>query len=113
MDEEIAYCGLVCAECPAYRGTRDDDVELLERAAKVWSEAYDEDLTADSIRCDGCKSLTGPHSVTSTTCKVRICAIDRGVENCALCDDYGCETLEGILVFAPEAREKLEDIRGR
>ncbi|NIP36547.1 MAG: DUF3795 domain-containing protein [Thermoplasmata archaeon] len=113
MDEEVSYCGLVCAECPAYRGTRDGDVELLERAAKVWSEHYDEDLTADSIRCDGCKSLTGPHSVTCVTCKIRICAKDRGVENCALCDEYGCDILEGILSVAPEAREKLEEIRTR
>ncbi|UCC93314.1 MAG: DUF3795 domain-containing protein [Thermoplasmata archaeon] len=112
MDEEIAYCGLVCAECPAFQGTRDDNFELLERAAKVWSEHYDEDLTADSIRCHGCKSTTGTLSVTCTTCKVRICATDHGVESCALCDEYGCDTLEGILSVAPEAREKLEEIRG-
>jgi hypothetical protein len=112
LEEDVAYCGLVCAECPAYQGTRHDNVELLERAAKVWSEAYDEELTADSIRCNGCKSLTGPHSVTCITCKIRICARDREVENCALCDEYGCDTLEAILVHAPEAREKLEEIRG-
>ncbi len=87
-------------------------MELLERAAKVWSEHYDEDLTAEGIRCDGCKSTTGTLSVTCVTCKIRICAKDRGVDNCALCDDYGCETLEHILSVAPEAREKLEEVRG-
>ena len=113
MDEEIAYCGLVCTECPAYRGHKENDIELLERAAKVWSDAYGETLTADSIRCEGCKSASGVKGETCVMCKVRVCAIDRGVESCALCDDYGCDTLEEILHHAPEARQKLEEIRSR
>jgi hypothetical protein len=112
MDDQMAYCGIVCAQCPAYQGTRDGNVELLELAAKAWSEAYDEELTADNIRCDGCRSTTGHHSVTCVGCKIRVCAHLHDVDNCALCDEYGCETLEGILVHAPEAREKLEEIRG-
>ena len=112
MDEEIAYCGLVCAECPAYQGTRTDDIELLERTAKVWSEAYGEDLSPESLRCDGCKATDGTQGITCHMCRVRVCAIGRGVDSCALCDDYGCDTLEEILGHAPEAREKLEQIRG-
>jgi hypothetical protein len=111
MEESIAYCGIVCTECPAFRGTRDNDVELLDRAAKVWQEHYDEELTADSIRCHGCKSQNGPLSATCVSCKIRICAKDRGVESCALCDEFGCETLETILEVVPEAREKLEELR--
>ena len=87
-------------------------MELLEGTAKVWSEAYGEELSAESIRCDGCRSTTGNHSITCVMCQVRVCALGRGIETCALCGEYGCDTLEEILGYAPEAREKLDEIRG-
>jgi hypothetical protein len=33
MDKIIAYCGLVCADCPAYIATPANDREALERVA--------------------------------------------------------------------------------
>ena len=29
-------------------------------------------------------------------CEVRKCTIDRGLENCAYCEDYGCEKLQKV-----------------
>jgi len=31
MDRIIAYCGLVCSDCPAYTATQADDRAALER----------------------------------------------------------------------------------
>ncbi|WP_425523911.1 DUF3795 domain-containing protein [Desulfatitalea alkaliphila] len=37
------------------------------------------------------------------SCDIRKCCLERGVENCAACQDYICETLFGFIKMAPEA----------
>jgi hypothetical protein len=44
-------------------------------------------------------------------CQIRICAIEKGIENCAYCDDYPCEALEKLFATDPGARERLDAIR--
>jgi hypothetical protein len=39
--------------------------------------------------------------------------MERDVVNCAHCVNYVCEELEGFLTQVPEARETLDQIRGR
>jgi hypothetical protein len=110
-EKMIAYCGLVCAECPAYVATQADDVEALERVAARWSEELDTTLTAADCLCDGC--ISGSERLCSYCgeCEVRACAVARDVINCAHCDDYGCEKITGFLALAPEAKTMLEEIR--
>jgi hypothetical protein len=112
MEDPMAYCGLVCTECPAYQGTQAGDDELLERTARMWSEAFGEEITPESIRCDGCKSEGGTRSLFCGMCKVRECNIERGYDNCAPCPDYICDKLAEFLKMAPEAGAKLEELRG-
>ena len=42
---------------------------------------------------------------------MRACGLERGVLNCAHCEDYACEKLEGFLGFVPDARAILDGIR--
>ena len=44
-------------------------------------------------------------------CEIRKCGMDKGVKNCAYCADYGCDKLLKFFEMAPQAREKLEEIR--
>jgi hypothetical protein len=37
--------------------------------------------------------------------------MEKQVENCAHCDDYGCHTLESFIQYIPHAKKKLEQIR--
>ena len=66
----------------------------------------------EDINCDGCLSegsrLSG---YCRNLCQVRPCARDRGVENCAYCDDYACEKLSDFLAQVPQAKATLERIR--
>jgi hypothetical protein len=39
--------------------------------------------------------------------------MERGVDNCAHCDDYGCEKLVQFFGFVPEARTTLDGIRAQ
>lgn len=44
-------------------------------------------------------------------CPMRICAVEKGIENCAHCNEYACETIEEFFVTDPQARVKLDAIR--
>ena len=115
MDRIIAYCGLVCSDCPAYVATQTNDPAALERVAAQWREAFNApEITADSIICDGCLGTNGGRlSGYCATCDIRACGLERGVVNCAHCDDYACAKLEGFWGQASEARTVLDEIRGQ
>ena len=111
MDRIIAYCGLICSDCPAYIATQPDDYAALERVAAQWREEYNApNITVQSVLCDGC--LSGERKCSHCAeCEIRACGLERGVINCAYCSDYPCETLAGFFGFVPNAKVVLDEIR--
>ncbi len=107
MNKLIAYCGLDCgSKCPYYTATQADDREALEKAAETLCKKYNSpDITADFIVCDGC-SAGGRLSGYCKVCKIRECAINRGIDSCALCLDY--ETCKNLTAYH---RQLLESFR--
>jgi hypothetical protein len=63
--------------------------------------------TAENVRCDGC---TSDGRLADKNCPVRPCAIEKGVENCAHCDEYPCDKLKGLIGSREEFVEKLGEI---
>jgi hypothetical protein len=111
MGEVISHCGLLCSECGAYVATQNDDDAKRAEVAREWSKMYDAGLSPSDINCDGCVS-DGPRLFHhATVCEIRKCARARGVANCAHCDDYPCDRLEGLFRMAPEAKARLDGIR--
>jgi thiamine biosynthesis protein ThiC len=112
-DKIIAYCGLVCSECPAYIATQADDRAALERVAAQWRKQFNApQITADSVICDGCLGDNGGRlSGYCSMCEIRACAVEQDVANCAHCAEYACEKLEGFFRHAPGARAVLEEVR--
>lgn len=111
MDKMIAYCGLVCTDCPAFIATQADDRTGLEKVAAQWREEFNApNITVESVICDGCV-VGGRKCSHCFECEMRACGLERGVLNCAHCDDYACEKLEGFLGFVPDARAVLDGIR--
>lgn len=106
-EQIIAYCGLVCTECPAFIATRTKDTDKLAALALEW---YGQAGDAKTCVCDGCTEA-GRINQFCRECGVRLCAIERGVTNCAHCPDYGCQKLTGLFQHIPLARENLERIR--
>jgi hypothetical protein len=56
----IAYCGLYCKFCPAFK----------------------------SGKCDGCRGISAKSSVYYKKCKVKMCCIENGFFTCADCTIY-------------------------
>ena len=111
MEKMIAYCGLTCTDCPAYIATQKDDDQERARVAEIWSREYGANLQVEDINCDGCLSENGRLFKHCEVCKIRTCAMGRQFVNCAYCDEYVCDELNGILQYVPAAKENLDRIR--
>lgn len=108
----IAFCGINCAACPAYLGTQAGDEELLARTAEEWSFG-EQKLTAADMECYSCLQTEKRLFKWCALCKVKECCRDKGLANCAHCDDYACEELKELWGMFPSdaARMALDDIR--
>lgn len=111
MDPIVAYCGLVCSDCPAYIATQADDAAALEQVAAQWREEYSApDITVETVICDGCTVESERHCGNWYECDMRACGAERGVANCAHCSDYACDRLESFFGAVPDARTVLDNI---
>jgi len=96
MDRIVAYCGIICSDCPTFKATKMDDDAERRRVAKLWTEQYGKGFKMEDIDCDGC--LTRGRRVFSycNICEIRKCGRERNVENCAYCEDYACDKLSKL-----------------
>jgi hypothetical protein len=107
----IAACGLDCSKCDSYVATQSNDQIALAVLAEKWTKEYNASgLTAANVQCDGCMT-EGRKIGHCSECQIRLCAIEHGLANCAVCPDYACEKLTAFLQQVPPARENLEALR--
>jgi len=111
MPRMIAYCGLVCPECPTYLATRADDDAARARTAAMYAEKFGFDLRPEEIDCDGCRSDGGTLMAYCRACVIRECCHAKGFENCALCPDQPCESLAEFHAFSPGGKASFDALR--
>lgn len=111
MNKIIAFCGITCTECPAFLATQKDDDNKRKKVAELWSKQFNIDIKPEDINCHGCLSEIGRIFNYCKICEIRKCAQERGVKNCAYCDDYACEKLSNFFNGMPEAKITLEEVR--
>ena len=112
VGEFISFCGINCAECPAYIATINNDDELRAKTAIEWSQGYNVDLKPENIDCVGCTSTDGMHFAHCQQCDARLCGLERNLTNCGYCEDYPCDKLDKIFEMAPFTKVKLDAIKG-
>lgn len=111
MEKMIAFCGITCTECPAFLATQKDDDNKRRKVAEEWSKEFKAQFEPEDINCDGCLSENERLFSYCKTCEIRKCGQERGVKNCAYCNDYACEKLSKFFDMAPDAKTTLEEIR--
>ena len=111
MERVVAYCGIICSDCPTFKATKNDDDAERRRVAELWTKQYGREYKMEDINCDGC--LTKGRRVFSycIVCEIRKCAQERNVENCAYCVEYACEKLSNLFNEYKPAKEVLDEIR--
>ncbi len=112
MTQYLAYCGIDCAGCEAYLATQANDTAAQRALLEKWRVEYKSPgMTMAAVTCDGCTS-TGRLGGYCHECPVRACGVEKGVQNCAYCEDYsGCETLHPFIANVPGALDNLEALR--
>jgi len=106
MKPMISLCGMRCDLCLAYRPNVEAHPEYKRLLSDGWQKYFGTHIPPEDILCDGC--FLGGEDTIDTECPVRACAVARGVENCAVCDDYICEKLADILVDFDEIQAKFD-----
>lgn len=91
MQNMIGYCGYNCHLCAA----RSDDPEVRQKLVDGWRKIFGHQMyTAENVKCGGCRGRAG---IADKQCRARPCAIERGVNSCAECDDFVCDKVKGLL----------------
>jgi len=117
-EEYICYCGLYCGNCavmakvaPASRELYDEMkkagfeeiIHLMPGGGDFWTFLMG---MAEEGVCVSCKDGSG-----NPGCTVRICAKEKGVEVCALCEEYPCDKFDAFFQGYPILKNDNELLR--
>lgn len=111
MAEMVSFCGLLCNECGAFIAAKNDDDEKRAEVAQLWSKQYNAEFKPEDINCDSCLSDGERLFSHCKVCEIRKCGKEKGVVNCAHCDEYACEKLQKMLQMVPHAKQRLDQIK--
>lgn len=106
----LSCCGIDCESCDAFIATKNDDQTLRTQTALKWTDDYHHPFKPEDINCTGCHG-DGAQIGHCSQCGVRKCATSRGMENCGVCPDYSCQTLENFYEMIPPQTQ--QEMRGR
>jgi hypothetical protein len=113
MDTLIAFCGINCAECEAYKATQTNDSAWQERILAEWRVNFNQpEMPLAAVVCDGCRTPDGRAGGYCAECPVRACGVEHGVDSCAHCSEFeNCQHLAEFYKVAPQVKSILEEIR--
>jgi hypothetical protein len=89
MAEILSYCGYRCDLCPAYYENLTSD-EDRKRVRDDWAGYYDYAVEPGEVDCKGCKAGLRDGN---PDCKVRPCAMAKGLAICSECTEFGCDKI--------------------
>lgn len=109
MSEIVARCGFRCDTCMAYEGNNHSDEDQVKVAA-AWSKYFGLNMAPEKLRCEGCWGESCPEkSLPDPSCPIRACVIEKGMNTCADCFDFPCETLDSRM---KEVEEVIKRFKG-
>ncbi len=94
-EEILTLCGYRCDLCQFYTKNIKSEKDK-ERVSREFNRIFGYDIKPEDVECVGCKN-EGKHVATS--CSVRLCALEKGVENCAHCSEFICDKLKRKMNF--------------
>lgn len=121
VKNQIGYCGIWCGSCGGGNGSiqelagRFEEIVKGQNLEKYIPKEFDfkEFLkglasTQKMPLCTGCRKGGG-----LLTCKIRMCALDKGMTDCSLCEQFTeCKNFEQLEKTHPKIKEGLMEISG-
>jgi hypothetical protein len=105
MEPILTRCGYRCDLCLAYKPNVVENPANRQKLSDGWHRYFGFRLPAAEISCDGCMSENP--KLIDQSCPVRPCVIEKGLDNCAQCEQYVCEKLAQRLVVYEQVRQKV------
>lgn len=110
MKKLIGYCGLDCEKCDARIATINNDNNLREKVAKLWSKLNSVEITPEMINCEGCRLDGVKTPFCDSICPIRQCAVNKGCDTCGDCSMFdSCHTVGMITSNNVEALNNLKN----
>jgi hypothetical protein len=108
-DEEVepmlTRCGYRCDLCLAYQPNILENPSNRQKLSDGWYKYFGFRLLPEEIYCDGC--MADNPKLIDKGCPVRPCVTEKGLDNCAQCEQYVCEKLTERLVVYEEVRHRV------
>jgi hypothetical protein len=111
LNKIVAYCGIVCSDCPVFMVTQKNDDNGRKRVAEMLTKQYGEESKPEDINCDGCVGDSPRIYEWCNFCEIRKCAREKGVETCGHCPEYPCESLLRFFSKSTKDKEIWDEIR--
>ena len=106
MNPTLTRCGYRCDLCLAYKPNVAQNPANQQKLSDGWHKYFGFRIPAPEICCDGCMTGDDPKLIDQS-CPVRPCVIEKGLDNCAQCEEYVCEKLAERLVVYEEVRDRV------
>jgi hypothetical protein len=106
MEPIVTRCGYRCDLCLAYRPNVEGDGANQQKLSDGWFKYFGFRLPPEQIVCDGC--MAADPKLIDDSCPVRPCVMEKGLDNCAQCDQYACERLKERLVVYEDVRKRID-----
>lgn len=106
---ELAYCGLLCTQCEIYKATISNNDERKKEVAEMYS-SDDYPISSDDVICYGCSGNDGDVFKFCRECEIRVCGMEKGIDNCGMCEQYSCEKLIRPFEGDPSNKQRLDAI---
>jgi len=105
MEPIWTRCGYRCDLCLAYAPNIEREPANRQVLSDGWFKYFGFRIVPEQIRCDGC--MAEDPELLDVGCPVRPCAIEKGLDNCAQCDEYVCDRLSQRLVVYEEVASRV------
>ena len=105
MQPILTRCGYRCDLCLAYRPNFEKHPSNQQKLSDGWFKYFGFRIELENIACDGC--MAEHPSLIDQGCPVRLCVLEKGLENCAACDEYVCEKLKERIVTYEEVKNRI------
>jgi len=105
MAEILTRCGYRCDLYLAFRPNVETTPANQHILSEGWFQYFGFRIPPEQIICDGCMSVNP--QLIDRACPVRPCVIERALENCAPCPDYGCEKLSQRIVVYEDIADRI------